>query len=1132
MSRDHHAGGGRVKRTGLFNRALKDLGADKQELSQPNYEGNVEEVVSQRNSYPYRRSNYNGTNHSAYGAGKPYYERRQTPDRRGRQCFSNRTPRKHFFPQNKFNRAPFCHHLPENHITQNTSVVHTSCNNLPFNDCLSSNGQSNRSGTLAALNACSVCTPENSSISGLLLDSGDKTVPPHDQVECDSTGRVISSHSTELHKDVLGLRDGSSCYESQEDGSVSSGSCYKPGEIDADFVPLFGSCDLGESLSEGYIPPPTLPSNLSCGEPCSKTVESSSYHEENGDIPPPPVSDIQDSSIKSSTIQECSATDSALASDLIQTATSSECERVCHFNPTSLNIVVTVPVEDGHNDEYEETSEEMSSVQDSLNGMDTVPEQIEAISKLLTSVESERASVEYKTWEKVKEKVTRVIKKCIPGCWLEPFGSYVSGFAIGTSNMNFALIPSKHIISSHKMLQEMVRPIRKEIPDCDPVYDGSEDYRKASVSFFEPDSNIFCKIQILGNSNICRTAKLLHRYVELDRRVKTLVITVRHWAETCDIHEEENGRLHPLNYVLMVIHFLQQCDPPVLPVLDLKRNLEKMEALQDKQEVGYLWVEFLKYYSETFNWKDHVVSITSKAPVLKASKPWGKCWIAVEEPHDDAVNVAKSVISQDVSNYIRMVFMKTYNYFLHPVSQNDLDASSDMIDDTSEVSIETNEESQPNYDYEFYQNNFLNGLCVPVVCSDCEHLGHLCDGCLHDENSMLYSLPEMTLEFLQVIDKALNSVYEKNSLSEVLLNKRESLVERLEKCLRKRLKCARVELIGSSKNGFGLKDSDVDTCFTLEGFTAVDVDAKTMVRKIKNILLSNQDFTDVMFIASSKIPIVKFIDKKTKLRCDISIYNELAAYNTRLLNAYSRIDERVKILGCAMKNFAKNACINDTAQRTLSSYSYILMVLYFLQKVEPPVIPVLQELYDSNEQKPVCIVENEDVWFFEDIKNLSKAWDGLGKNQQSVGELWVGLLEFYTAKFDFHHFISISQMSPLEQLKNVSSSMLFNIQDPFIKNLNLGSRMSGDMSRRTLKALQRARILFGTPVPTNKPPSGFESFQDYLFSTLNLTDGKVQGKIECSLCGKFGHSEDKCRRHKLNPNRLWCNVPQKAPFHR
>lgn len=45
-----------------------------------------------------------------------------------------------------------------------------------------------------------------------------------------------------------------------------------------------------------------------------------------------------------------------------------------------------------------------------------------------------------------------------------------------------------------------------------------------------------------------------------------------------------------------------------------------------------------------------------------------------------------------------------------------------------------------------------------------------------------------------------------------------------------------------------------------------------------------------------------------------------------------------------MKKLGKCCDIADASRGSLSSYAYILMVIYFLQQVDPPVLPVLQEV--------------------------------------------------------------------------------------------------------------------------------------------------------------------------------------------
>ena len=79
------------------------------------------------------------------------------------------------------------------------------------------------------------------------------------------------------------------------------------------------------------------------------------------------------------------------------------------------------------------------------------------------------------------------------------------------------------------------------------------------------------------------------------------------------------------------------------------------------------------------------------------------------------------------------------------------------------------------------------------------------------------------------------------------------------------------------------------------------------------------------------------------------------------------------------------------------------------------VYPNLQELYEGD-TKPVKTVDGWNAWFYSDMEKLKEVWPGLGRNQQSVAELWIGFLEFYgSSKFSVivgKDFVVILQPSP------------------------------------------------------------------------------------------------------------------------
>ena len=103
----------------------------------------------------------------------------------------------------------------------------------------------------------------------------------------------------------------------------------------------------------------------------------------------------------------------------------------------------------------------------------------------------------------------------------------------------------------------------------------------------------------------------------------------------------------------------------------------------------------------------------------------------------------------------------------------------------------------------------------------------------------------------------------------------------------------------------------------------------------------------------------------------------------------------------SLELFFSQVCdIGGASRGSLSSYAYILMMIFYLQKVSPAVVPVLQEMHPADEEKPVNMVDGWNAWFLSDRRKVMSEWTGQGKNRQSVGQLWLGFLEFYAGDWD------------------------------------------------------------------------------------------------------------------------------------
>ena len=104
----------------------------------------------------------------------------------------------------------------------------------------------------------------------------------------------------------------------------------------------------------------------------------------------------------------------------------------------------------------------------------------------------------------------------------------------------------------------------------------------------------------------------------------------------------------------------------------------------------------------------------------------------------------------------------------------------------------------------------------------------------------------------------------------------------------------------------------------------------------------NQDFRNMEAVPFARVPVVKgnylhannpFADDGS-MHFDICILNDIAVANSGLLREYSMIDNRVKMLMLSVKSWIKYKGIGNAADQTLSSYTWMVMVIFYLQCIE------------------------------------------------------------------------------------------------------------------------------------------------------------------------------------------------------
>lgn len=254
-----------------------------------------------------------------------------------------------------------------------------------------------------------------------------------------------------------------------------------------------------------------------------------------------------------------------------------------------------------------------------------------------------------------------------------------------------------------------------------------------------------------------------------------------------------------------------------------------------------------------------------------------------------------------------------------------------------------------------------------------------------------------------------------------------------------------VEVFGSFMNGFKMGGSDLDVAFIPKGEPA-HIHLEKFAERLPSL-----GFENITKIFRANVPLVKFTDKQTQMEVDFCINNELGVRNSKMLAVYCQYDTRVLKLGRLVKDWAKRHQLVGTADGYLNSYAYMLLVIHYLQSLEPPVVPNLQTLAPASASFPVCDKKwgFEDKWetkFVDDIQSLPNP---TSENTMSVAELLVGFFKFYTEIHDWkRHAVCIrlnepSVCIPKDSLVNqANTSTEWYIEDPFDLRHNLAGKCS------------------------------------------------------------------------------------------
>ncbi|KAK3836821.1 MAG: hypothetical protein J3R72DRAFT_423809 [Linnemannia gamsii] len=262
----------------------------------------------------------------------------------------------------------------------------------------------------------------------------------------------------------------------------------------------------------------------------------------------------------------------------------------------------------------------------------------------------------------------------------------------------------------------------------------------------------------------------------------------------------------------------------------------------------------------------------------------------------------------------------------------------------------------------------------------------------------------------------------------------------------------RVLPFGSTINDLGTNTSDVDVCILTSwlGLQGVEMLAE---------VFRKHGMENVFCVPGARVPIVKLWDPELQLSCDMNINTQLGIMNSRMVKTYVAIDHRVRPFAMIIKHWARKRVLNDAANGgTISTYTWICMVINFLQMRSPPILPSLHDM--PHELSPDNqVINGNNTSFFSDLSKL----EGFGSaNKESLGGLLYAFFRKFAIEFDYDHHVAsvrhgcyLTKESKGWHLPGKHYRLLC-VEEPFDTTRNLGNSCDMASSKGLKHEFKRA----------------------------------------------------------------------------
>ncbi|CAL1526621.1 unnamed protein product [Lymnaea stagnalis] len=243
-----------------------------------------------------------------------------------------------------------------------------------------------------------------------------------------------------------------------------------------------------------------------------------------------------------------------------------------------------------------------------------------------------------------------------------------------------------------------------------------------------------------------------------------------------------------------------------------------------------------------------------------------------------------------------------------------------------------------------------------------------------------------------------------------------------------------------------------------------DIAIDDLIKQVMKILNSRSHiYGETLIIPSHRCPIVKFLHRPTGIKCDLSLNNRKALYNSLLLRLYGS-EPRVHTLVSTVRLWAKfHELAGEVGKgHILTSYALTLLVLFYVMTRQPQIVPKVCDV-----EKSVSGAYKELVDEWECISLPLNAVLPQSDNTENVVDLLKGFFNFYANKVNWDSDALIMWDNTVSTRASISLDPFYTscrtgcmtLLDPFVLTHNVLGNINEKVKAIFIKEVKRAAEL-------------------------------------------------------------------------